>query len=130
MSRRTLALAALLACGVMLALALERSRAGSPLGSSLAPALELLGAPVQALDRVTGELLPVDEIDERELGLELRKRYESGQNPTDRDSLYVNELLAEVARRAQRPFSWKAFVVDEEASVTEAFADRFSARTG
>ena len=77
MSPRMLAFGALLASGLLLSIGLASVGLETPLGSSLVPAFRLLGGPLQSLDRLAGRGLPVDEIDERELGLLLRERYEA-----------------------------------------------------
>ncbi len=108
-----LAFGALLASGLLLSIGLASVGLETPLGSSLVPAFRLLGGPLQSLDRLAGRVLPVDEIDESELGLLLRERYEAQANPYDLEFRYVNELLAEIARGASRPFDYRAYVADD-----------------
>jgi len=119
-SPRSLAFGALLASGLLLSVELASVGLKTPLSSSLVPTFRLLGEPLQALDRLAGRVLPIDELDELELGLLLRERYEAQANPYDLEFRYVNELLGEIARGASRPFEYRAYVA--EGYTANAFA--------
>jgi predicted Zn-dependent protease len=108
---RIAALIALLIAGSTLAAVLGLRRVGTPLESSLVPAFELLGNPVKSVDRFVGRVVPVDEIDERDLGRVLRARYDAQQEPKDRDFLYLNDLATHLSARARKPFDYRVYVL-------------------
>lgn len=114
MSPRSLVVTAALVTGAVLALALYAARVDTPLRTTLAPAFRLLGVPVQALDQLAGRVLPVGDLDERELGLVLRRRH-AHRGGSDAERAYVNELLAHLASSARKPFDYRAYVIDESA---------------
>jgi Zn-dependent protease with chaperone function len=101
----------LLAAGGGLVAALALRRVETPLDSSLAPAFELLGAPLKSLDRFVGRVVPVDELDERDLGRALRARYAALETPDDPDHLYLNDLIAHVSTRARKSFDYRVSVL-------------------
>ena len=109
---RIAALITLLLAGGALVAALALRRVGTPLESSLVPALELLGNPVKSLDRFVGRVVPVDELDERDLGRALRKRYDAQERADDPDSAYLNHLIAHVSTRVRKPFDYHVYVLD------------------
>jgi Zn-dependent protease with chaperone function len=112
---RWLALGVLLAAGAALAIAFYLERVKTPLDSSLAPAFQLLGTPVKAVDSLVGRVVPVGEVEERDLGLVLRTRYEAQANAADPDFVYVNDLLEQVAASASREFDYRAYVLEDQA---------------
>jgi Zn-dependent protease with chaperone function len=112
---RLAALGLLLLAGLALAVGFYLERTDTPLDSSLAPAFQLLGTPVKAVDRLAGRVIPVDDLDERDLGLVLRARYESGVDPNDADFLYVNDLTDHLSQAAGKPFDYRAYVLESSA---------------
>jgi Zn-dependent protease with chaperone function len=112
---RIAALITLLAAGGALVAALVLRRVGTPLESSLAPAFELLGSPVKSLDRFVGRVVPVDALDERDLGRALRARYGSLETPNDPDHLYLNDLMAHISTRSRKPFDYQVSVLSSPA---------------
>ena len=108
---RIAALITLLAAGGALIAALALRKVGTPLESSLAPAFELLGSPVKSLDRFVSRLVPVDELDERDLGRVLRARYGAQERADDPDLAYLNDLIAHVSTRARKPFDYRVSVL-------------------
>lgn len=105
-------LTGLLLLGGALSVALYFKRTQTPLQTTLAPAFQTLGTPVKTLDRLVGKVLPVDALDERELGEVLRARFEAGSNVEDSGYRYINELLDDLARRAYKPFAYQAYLLD------------------
>ena len=112
---RLAALGFLLVAGFALAAGFYFERTDTPLDSSLAPAFQLLGTPVTAIDRLAGRMIPVDDLDERDLGLVLRTRYEAGVDPNDADFIYVNVLLGHLSKAAEKPFQYRAYVLESRA---------------
>lgn len=107
--RRVLPLLLLLASGGALIALLGRSRPDTPLPASLARPFQLLGTPVQLVDRLASRALPVGSVEERELGDVYRRRYAAQVDPHDRDQAYLDRLMAIVSRHGHRPFAYRAF---------------------
>lgn len=105
------ALAVLLAGGAGLIALLARSRPASPLPSSLARPFQLLGTPVQLVDRLASRAIPVGSLQERQLGDTLRRRYEAQIQPGDANQAYLDGLMPALRRHARRPFPYRAFLI-------------------
>ncbi len=115
---RWLFLVLLLTLGSWLGALLYLGRHGTPLQSTFTSLFQLAGVPVKLADRSLSRVIPVGSLDERELGDTLRQRYESRlQQPgqPDRDQAYLDALIVEIAAHARKPFSYRAYVVDDPA---------------
>jgi predicted Zn-dependent protease len=110
--RRTLGFGALLCAGVALAVAVGRAHVRTPLSSSLAPAFQLVGTPVKAVNHLVTKVIPVDAIDEREFGDVLRAEYDAQVRQDDRNFLYLNELITPLSTVAAKPFRYRVYIVD------------------
>ncbi len=121
MARLRIVLAAAMVLGGAALIWLLATRApDAPGGASFAPAFELLGMGTKAFDRALSRAVPVNELDEKEFGDAIARRYGSGQDAFDTDLSYVNGVLRVLAQRASRPFTYRAFMVN--AAAPNAFA--------
>lgn len=111
MKARLVLLALLIAAGAGLIAVLFVSRPEPPLPSTLATPFQILGAPAKLADRALSRVIPVGDLDERELGEALHLRFAEWQRADDRDQAYVDSLMEEVARHARKPFTYRAYVV-------------------
>jgi len=105
-------LVVLLACGVALITVLHRARVQPPLASTFTSAFQVVGAPLKLVDRVASRVLPVSELDEKELGDVYRKSYDPQATPASREQRYVDSLVAELQPLTGKPFPYRAYVVD------------------
>lgn len=64
------------------------------------------------MDHWLARALPIDDLDEQQLGEALRARYEVDANTGDPDLLYVNELIDALEAYAEKPFDYRAHVLD------------------
>ena len=109
---RLTGLVVLLGGGIALAVALSLRREGTPLPSSLAPAFQLAGTPVKAIDHLVTRVIPVSEVDERELGEILRVRFAAASRPGDSTELrYLNDLMHSLATGARKPFEYRVYLL-------------------
>lgn len=107
---RALVLTTLLASGGGLAALLWQQRTSPPLQSSLARPFQLLGTPVQLVDRLASRVVPVGVVEERALGDTFRSRYEAQIQPGDSTQAYLDRLMAEQLRaHTRRPFPYRAY---------------------
>ncbi|NJD31165.1 MAG: peptidase M48 [Gammaproteobacteria bacterium] len=109
---RIAALVALVACGIGLILMLQRARLQTPLGSTLTSAFQVVGAPLKLADRVASRVLPVGDLDEKELGDIYRASFDPQASPPSREQRYLDSLLKELQPFAGKPFPYRAYVVD------------------
>jgi predicted Zn-dependent protease len=109
---RLMGLVLLLSVGITLAVVFSVTRVDTPLPSSLAPVFQLLGTPVKAVDHLVTRVIPVNDVDEREFGDVLRARYDAQTDTTDQDSRYLNDLMTRLATAADKPFSYKVYLLD------------------
>lgn len=106
------ALVALVACGVALIVVLQRARVQPPLESTFTSAFQIVGAPLKLVDRVATRVLPVSELDEKELGDVYRASYDPQAAPPGREQRYLDSLVAELRPFTGKPFPYRAYVVD------------------
>ena len=106
------ALAALVACGVALIVVLQRARVQPPLESTFTSAFQIVGAPLKLVDRAATRVLPVSELDEKELGDVYRASYDPQAQPPGREQRYLDSLVAELRPFTGKPFPYRAYVVD------------------
>jgi Zn-dependent protease with chaperone function len=109
---RTVALAALVSCGIALIVVLQRARVQPPLESTLTSAFQIVGAPLKLVDRLATRVLPVGELDEKELGDVFRASYDPQASPPGREQRYLDSLMAELRPFTGKPFPYRAYVVD------------------
>jgi len=109
---RAAALTLLLACGIGLVFVLQRARLQPPLESTFTSAFQILGAPLKLADRVASRALPVDAMDEKELGDVYRASYDPQATPATREQRYLDSLVAELTPLTGKPFPYRAYVVD------------------
>lgn len=105
-------LALLVGCGVALIAILYSGQTRSPLSSTLTSSFQLLGTPMKFADRVASRLVPVDALDEKELGDVYRKRYDAQVKQDDPDQRYLDVLMRQIEPFAHKPFAYRAYVID------------------
>lgn len=105
--------------GGILSVQLARQKVQTPLESSLTRTYQVLGRPVQSLDRAFSRVIPVDSLDEQVYGEAIAVRY--AMNPGDAATqAYLQEILDQLAAFAKKPFSYKVFLLPHK--VPNAFA--------
>ena len=110
---RLFGLVVVFSAGVALVAVLSIERIDTPLPASLAPVFGLLGTPVTALDHLVTRVIPIDAVDEGELGELLSARYEANVDPDDPDYLYVNDLMERLAAtQARKPFDYRVYILN------------------
>lgn len=107
---RLLALAFLLVSGFGLATLFWLNQTRPPLESSLSQSFQLLGKPVHLLDRLASRVIPVGNLEERDLGETFHRRFSSQLKPGDRTQAYLDQIMLEQLRpHARRPFAYRAY---------------------
>jgi len=108
---RYAALAALALCGAALVVLLYQARIRTPLESTLTTSFQILGVPLKLGDRLASRVLPVNELDERELGEVYRAKYDGQIKSGDRAQAYLDGVVAELWPLTRKPFRYRAYVV-------------------
>ena len=106
----------LLACGITLIVSFYITRFRSPLHSTLTSTFQLLGAPVKFLDRAASRVVPVNALDERELGDTYRRRYDAQVAADDVDQAYLDALMTELKLFVRKPFPYRTYVIGRSGS--------------
>ncbi|MFM2080178.1 MAG: hypothetical protein RLZZ219_860 [Cyanobacteriota bacterium] len=107
---RPLALTALLLSGGGLAALLWSQRASPPLKSSLARPFQLIGTPIQLVDRLASRLVPVGAVEEQQLGAVYHQRYAAQLQPGDPTQAYLDRLMArQVTPHTRRALTYRAY---------------------
>ncbi len=106
-------LIALLCTGITFTVSLVIKQIGTPLPPSLAPLLGLVGKPVQSVDHLVTRIINVSDIDERELGEVLHARYAAKYTNAKyaSDIQYLNELIQRLSAKAQKPFTYRVYLL-------------------
>lgn len=105
-----LALLCLVGGGLIATLSLFQAK--TPLRSSLAPAFQLLGHSTKLVDGLIARVMPIDAVDEADLGKVIANGYALAANTSDPAYLYVNDLVQHQAAMLKRPFAYRVFIVD------------------
>jgi predicted Zn-dependent protease len=105
-------LATLVACGIALIVTLQEARVQPPLESTFTSAFQIVGAPLKLADRLATRVLPVGELDEKELGDVYRASYDPQAMPPSREQRYLDSLMGELRPFTGKPFPYRAYVVD------------------
>ncbi len=113
---RIASLTLLLACGTALIVVFYTVRSRSPLPSTLTSTFQLIGTPVKFVDRVASRVVPVNALDERELGDTYRRRYDAQVVPGDLDQEYLDALMTDLKLFARKPFPYRAYVIGRSGS--------------
>jgi predicted Zn-dependent protease len=106
--------------GGALIVLLSLRKTPTPLRSTWAPALELLGEPAKSAGAAIGRILPIDDKDEKEYGDLLSAEYAIYTNSADGSSIYVNSLIAGISRLASKPFRYRVALIPD--GIPNAFA--------
>ena len=109
---RMVLLAFLLAVGCGLVALLYRAGINPPLESTFTSAFQVIGAPVKLADRALSRVLPVGELDEKELGDAYRHIYDGSADPPDQDQRYLDALMARLVAFTGKDFPYRAYVID------------------
>jgi predicted Zn-dependent protease len=84
---------------------------------SFAPLFQLFGKAPQSLSRSVTKMLPIDSVDEGELGKNLRSFYTTSgaANPEDQKSLeYLNSIVKRLQRFKKKPFDYEVRILQSE----------------
>jgi len=109
---RIVLLAILLIAGSGLVALLYRAGINPPLESTFTSAFQVVGAPVKLADRVLSRVLPVGEVDEKELGDAYRRIYDPSADPPDQDQRYLDALMGRLESFTGKDFPYRAYVID------------------
>ncbi len=86
---------------------------------AFAPAFQLAGESTQLIDRAAARIIPVDELDEKELGDIIAARaYTEPEDSAVAD--YVNACMSYLIRYSKKPFEYRVFVYPSD--IPNAFA--------
>ncbi|EQA46204.1 peptidase, M48 family [Leptospira broomii serovar Hurstbridge str. 5399] len=120
-NKRFYALILLVVFGLVLGLAVAVNKVGVEKSVTLAPAFQLLGKPVKTLDRAFTKVLPIDNIDEKQLGDAIASRYENyGSTENPKDLAYLQGLIAKLTAWNKKGFNYRILIM--ETSQANAFA--------
>ena len=120
---RTVLLVAILGAGIGITIYLVQRGPEGSISPSLAPAFQVLGRYPQAADRLIAKVIPVDSLDEKDLGEVMAQRCQQGfwnVVPSDPVNNYLNELVENLSQNARKPFTYRAFLLKMD--IPNAFA--------
>ncbi len=91
-----------------------------PLDATLTPVFELVGKPISHADTVLSKALPIGDLDEKQMGEAIKKKFAQRKQRALRDERYVNNLIKYLVLFKVKPFAYRAFVI--KSSAINAFA--------
>ncbi|MCB1175878.1 MAG: M48 family metallopeptidase [Leptospiraceae bacterium] len=112
MKTRLLVLFGLLFCGAGLGYFLVTARRQS-YPPTAAPIFELIGRPIKTVDRTLTRVLPIDNLDEKELGDAIRLRYAAYKDQHTSRGRYVQRLLEHISRNNRKGFTYTIYVLPQ-----------------
>jgi len=112
MKGRTLFFIAVLVMGAGLATFLIIEKPSPSLTVTFTPAFQMLGRAPKTLDRALSKVVPANALDEKEYGEAIEARYRNGRTASDKDSLYLNRLMGDIAIFRKKPFTYRVILVD------------------
>jgi len=118
--KRLFALFLIFGAGAALSFVLLISRPAAPLRATLAPFFQLAGQATKTADGMLARVMPIDAVDEREFGEILARKIRTAVAENDPDSVYLNELMAQLAGAAKKPFRYRVIVLPS--TMPNAFA--------
>lgn len=106
-----------LICVIMgVSLILLKEKPQPPFSRSLAPLFQELGKPVKSVDRVISRVFPVNEINEKMLGDEIKLRFAETFKPKipeeEATVRYLNSLINSLSDETRGSFQYQVFLVD------------------
>ena len=108
---RILLLTLCLGGGAALTYVLWQNRAGSGARPTVAPAFQLAGKSTEIGDQLLTRLMPVNDLDEKELGDAIASRCYSSAESTG-SGIYLNDLVRHLTVFAKKPFTYRVILVD------------------
>lgn len=98
--------------GGIISFFLIKSKAKTEIPITLSPVFQLLGKPVKTLDRSFTKLMPISNLDERQLGDSIALRYESYADTKDPDLIYLRKLIDKLSINNGKKFNYRIFLMD------------------
>lgn len=100
----------LLGCFVTIVL-LAQKETPAPFSATLSPLFQELGKPMKSLDRIASQILPIDAIDEKALGDELKARFAQLTSPHNQEKEdELNALIKSLTQNSLKPFQYTVFL--------------------
>ncbi|MEQ8353580.1 MAG: M48 family metallopeptidase [Leptospiraceae bacterium] len=107
---RFFAFIAILVSGIFLSAGLFFTRERQ-LPPTAAPLFELLGKPLKTADVALTRILPINEVDEAELGNAIALRYEAYRDPDNPDQKYLESLVRSLSQNNEKGFNYRVFIL-------------------
>lgn len=107
----------LLGTGIALAIVIYLAKIKTPYKTSLAPLFQITGKATKGLDRLMSKVIPVDSIDEKELGDLLAARYDAihTKYKVEADWKYLKEIMKNLSVYKKKPFDYRIYLYSSNA---------------
>jgi len=102
----------ILLAGAVLTVVIYKKKIQTQYDSTLAPAFQLFGGTTKTVNRIFSRAIPVDEVDEREFGNEIAKRYDENTDKDSPDYKYLNNLIINLSKYKKKPFKYRVYPID------------------
>ena len=104
----------LISAGAGLSIIFSTAAVSQPYGPSLSPVFQMMGIYTKSADRFISRMVPVDNLDEKEFGEALTKRFETDTDTTSREYYYLNQLIFTLSLYSEKPFEYRVFLLEAE----------------
>ncbi|MCB1114854.1 MAG: M48 family metallopeptidase [Chlamydiia bacterium] len=100
-------------CGILFTvIVIAKQKVSVPFTGTLSPFFQELGKPIKSIDRVVSSILPINEIDEKALGEELKSRFRNQYDARDSKSThYLNALVKDLTKTSKKPFDYEVYLL-------------------
>jgi len=109
---RIILLATVLTSGAFLLMFVLSEKTQTPLGRTFSPLFSLMGQQVKTADRILSRVLPVDSVDESQLGEAIKASMRNRSSSEDSRSGYLQSVLDYTVENLHSKYRYEIFIVD------------------
>lgn len=102
-------------CGIIFIVTLNTTKINTPLHSTLNPAFQLIGRPVQTMNMGLSKIIPVNELDEKEYGEAIALYYEDLKKYNPKETRYVDTILKRLTYTTKKDFKYQGYMIEDDA---------------
>jgi len=97
-------------CGLSLTVFIGFNKIKTGEKRSFSPLIQLTGKGTKTLDRLVTKVIPIDELDERDLGKIYKANYAHLMKGNEEEAVYINSIINGLEKFSKKKFKYKGFV--------------------
>lgn len=112
MKTKFISLGFLIILGIAFLLILQRNKIQTEFKTTLAPFYQMLGKPVMMASQSMTKILSINDLDEKNIGLQLKDNYISYVDQNDETYKYLNLLMRDLSKFKTKNFDYEIYILD------------------